>query len=159
MFSYCYRLATFWYPIKNPGGLAATRAIDGKWLPDADLSGRDACATVGAYVAHTGERCPPCTATDFLPSGLYRRPRHCTGSYLAARGLGLRLTADREFHPALKVCDCIQLHLVYARWGIASRGSGVRQGLFKVRKMLCTSHPTTPCHSERSEESRMLTLV
>ena len=46
---------------------------------------------------------PHAALLDFLPSGLYRRPRLPTGSYLAARGLGLCLTADREFHPALKV--------------------------------------------------------
>jgi len=49
---------------------------------------------------------------DFLLSGLYRRPRLCTGSCLAARGLGLRLTADRELHPALKVIDIKLLYSV-----------------------------------------------
>ena len=78
-------------------------------------------------VARTAE--DRCTATDFLPSGLYRRPRNCTGSYLTARGLGLRLTADREFHPALKVCECIQLCLsICQKWNRVKGISTLHQG-------------------------------
>jgi len=40
-----------------------------------------------------------------LSSGLYRRPRNCTGSCLRQTGSWV-FTTGREFHPAPKVCFC-----------------------------------------------------
>jgi hypothetical protein len=91
----------------------------------------------------------PWHGTDFLPSGLYRRPRHLTGSCLAARGLGLRHTADREFHPALKVCVYAVVVQVYARMLGSVKVSVRRSG--GHRAQVCgdwSRHATRPAANE-----------
>jgi hypothetical protein len=110
---FCLRYAT-----KNPGSALASRDSAGMM---ADSGGG---LVGGLRVRQSAEAHHGCEhgtvqhrnraiSFDFLLSGLYRRPWLCTRSCLAARGLGLRLTADRELHPALKVIDIRLLYLVY----------------------------------------------
>ena len=108
---FCLRYAT-----KNPGSALASRDCAGM-MADSEvdrggLRGRQSAEARHGWEHDTIQHRNRAISFDFLLSGLYRRPRLCTRSCLAARGLGLRLTADRELHPALKVIDIKLFYLV-----------------------------------------------
>src|SRR5207253_11121583 len=106
-----------------PGGIAATRERKRGGITPPPREGRP-----------PAPRAQPGNATawpkTFFHPDCNRRPRTLTGICLAARGLGTCLTADREFHPALKVCvvfDCGLPISVYSyRLGLSRLGSRQR---------------------------------